>query len=261
MLGFAKVTRDLTERRKHEEDRIRLVHAQEAVRLRDEFLSIASHELRTPLTVLRMQLETLRKRFGKTDPSVATQLDRTHRAGQRLTELVEMLLDVSYIATGKVELRTEAIDLATLVREVVDRMSESSHAARCTITCSLGEGVCGAWDRSRIDQIVTNLLANAFKYAAGTAIEVSLRGESGAALIEVRDHGPGLPQGREAILFGRFERAASMQHYGGLGLGLYVVDQIAQAHGGEASAANAPGGGACFRVKLPLHPRSTAMSA
>ncbi|HWU89316.1 MAG TPA: PAS domain S-box protein [Kofleriaceae bacterium] len=260
LIGFAMVTRDLTERRKHEDDRIRLAQAQEAVRLRDEFLSIASHELKTPLTVLRMQLETLRKRFARTDPSIATQLDRTHRASQRLTELVETLLDASRIATGQLELRRETFDLATLVREVVDRMGEGSSAARCTVTCHLAEGICGTWDRSRVDQVLTNLLANAFKYAAGTAIEVSAHGGPGIALLEVRDHGPGLPPGREAALFHRFERAASIQHYGGLGLGLYVVDQIARAHGGDAIAANAPGGGARFRIELPLHPQSKAMN-
>lgn len=261
LIGFAKVTRDLTERKKHEEDRIRLAQAQEAVRLRDEFLSIASHELKTPLTVLRMQLETLRRKLPKADAPVLTQLDRAHRAGQRLAELVESLLDVSRLTTGNLELHAETFDLGDLVREVVDRMGESADGAHCTVACDAEEGIRGAWDRSRIDQLVTNLLANAFKYAAGTAVEVRVSEESGEACVEVRDHGPGLPHGREAALFRRFERAASIQHYGGLGLGLYVVDQVARAHGGEASAANAAGGGARFRIKLPLQTQPRALSA
>jgi hypothetical protein len=261
LIGFAKVTRDLTERKKHEEDRIRLMQAQEAVRLRDEFLSIASHELKTPLTVLRMQLETLRRKLAKADAPVLTQLDRSHRAGQRLAELVESLLDVSRLSIGRLELRAEMFDLSDLVREVVDRMGESADAAHCAVACDVEEGIRGNWDRSRVDQIVTNLLANAFKYAAGTAVEVRVREEAGEACIEVRDHGPGLPHGREAALFRRFERAASIQHYGGLGLGLYVVDQVARAHGGEASAANATGGGARFRITLPLQSQPRALSA
>jgi signal transduction histidine kinase len=100
------------------------------------------------------------------------------------------------------------------------------------------------------------LLANAFKFAAGTPVELTLREHGDTAVIEVRDRGPGLPQGREAVLFGRFERAASMQHYAGLGLGLYVVDQIVRAHGGTATAANASDGGACFRVELPVAPKA-----
>jgi PAS domain S-box-containing protein len=261
LIGFAKITRDLTERKKHEEQRIRLVQAEEAVRLRDEFLSIASHELKTPLSVLRMQLEMLRKRFDGSDPSIATKLERTHRAGQRLSELVEMLLDVSRIATGKFELHSEPFDLSELVREIVDRMVETASASRCTVTCQLEDTLPGTWDRSRVDQLITNLLANAFKYAAGTPVELTLREQDDVAVLEVRDRGPGLPEGREAELFGRFERAASMQHYAGLGLGLYVVDQIVRAHGGTASAANAAGGGARFRVELPVSPKAMSSSA
>jgi PAS domain S-box-containing protein len=254
LVGFAKVTRDLTERRRHEEERVRLAHALEAVRLRDEFLSIASHELKTPLTVLRLQLEALHDRLREVDAPSTTKLERANRASRRLSELVETLLDVSRIATGRFELRRDRVDLAEVARESVDHLRDAAEAAGCDLRADLAEGVVGMYDRSRIDQAITNLIANAIKYAAGAPIEISLHRDEQSAWIEVRDHGPGLPEGHEDTVFERFERAAPMQNYGGLGLGLYVVSQIAEAHGGSATAANASGGGACFRVRLPLVP-------
>lgn len=261
LLGFAKVTRDLTERRLHEEERVRLAQAHEALRLRDEFLSIASHELKTPLTTMRLELDALRVCIGDADRSVLNKLERTHRAGERLSELVDRLLDVSMIAGGRLELRTEQVELTAIVREIVDRIRAAADVAGCELRCALADGVTGLWDRSWIDQAITNLLANAIKYAAGQPIDIALVEQDSLAILEIRDHGPGLPPGREAQLFERFERGASMRHYGGLGLGLYVVGQIAAAHGGSATAANAPGGGACFRFALPLQRPTKATPA
>ena len=104
--------------------------------------------------------------------------------------------------------------------------------------------------RSRIEQVITNLLGNAIKYAAGCPIHIGVFADHGEAVIEVSDRGPGLPS-QDAPIFGRFERAASMRNYGGLGLGLYIVQQIAEAHGGSVAACNAPEGGARFLVRLP----------
>jgi PAS domain S-box-containing protein len=251
LLGYAKVTQDLTQRRKLEKERVQRAHAQEAVRLRDEFLSLASHELKTPLTVLQLQLEALGDRVAGGDRATIAKLDRSRRACTRLAELVAALLDVSRIATGRVELNVETADVAEIVATAVDRMHESAEAAGCTLSVAADPAI-GAWDRSRIDQMITNLVKNAIRYAAGTPIEVAVSGDTDAVLIEVRDHGPGLPEGQLALIFERFERAASMRHYGGLGLGLYVVRQVVEAHGGSVTASNALGGGACFTVRLPL---------
>ncbi|HEX3765082.1 MAG TPA: ATP-binding protein [Kofleriaceae bacterium] len=251
LVGYAKVTRDLTERRKAEEEQVRLAHAEEALRLRDEFLSLASHELNTPLTVLRLQLETLRDRISDDDRATLAKLDRSNRAGQRLTELVDALLDVSRIATGRFTLHLEQADLADIVATAVDRMHEAAAGAGCALSVAADHAI-GAWDRSRIDQVVTNLVSNAIRYAAGSPIVVTVERRAGDAVIEVRDHGPGLPDGQAARIFERFERAASIRHYAGLGLGLYVVRQITEAHGGQVSAVNSAGGGACFTVRLPL---------
>jgi PAS domain S-box-containing protein len=251
LIGYAKITRDLTERKKLEEERVALAHAQEAVRLRDEFLSLASHELKTPLTVLQLQLDSLRDRLDSSDRATLAKLERSSRAGQRLAELVEALLDVSRIATGRFELQLEHADAAEIVATAVDRMHETAAAAGCTLSVAT-EHVVGWWDRSRIDQAISNLVSNATRYAAGTSIEVAVTREDGAVAIAVRDRGPGLPEGQILRMFERFERGVPMRHFGGLGLGLYLVHQIAEAHRGSVSANNLEDGGACFTLRLPL---------
>ncbi len=251
-VGFAKVTRDLSERRKLEEERVRVVHAQEALRLRDEFLSIASHELKTPLTALQLQLYSLRERVESLDAKVATKIDRAVRSGERLADLIEALLDVSRLATGRFELNPQGFELTEAVREVVERLRETATRARCELSLKVNGALPGMWDRLRIEQVLTNLLSNAMKYAAGTPIEVSLTQEGDTAVLEVSDRGPGISEEALPRIFDRFERAAEMRHYGGLGLGLYVVREIIKAHDGMVTVHNRPGGGACFCVRLPL---------
>ena len=251
LVGFGKVTRDLTDRRKNEEQRVRLAQAEEAVRLRDEFLSIASHELKTPLTALQLQLQMLEQRMQELDENLAHRVSRATRSGERLADLVEALLDVSRIATGKFDLQRETVELGAAVREVVERLRESASSVNCDVTVIGDAPVSGSWDRLRVEQVVTNLLANAFKYGAGSRVEVTWGRDKGEAVLRVRDHGPGVPPADLDRIFGRFERAASMRHYGGMGLGLYVTREIVNTHGGTVSAANVPGGGAEFTVRLP----------
>jgi PAS domain S-box-containing protein len=253
LVGFAKVTRDLTEVRKLESEKIRRAQAEEAIRMRDEFLSVASHELKTPLTSLQLQLQSLQR--------LITEDERTHKkvvravgSSQRLSDLIEALLDVSRITTGRFELESASFDLTTLVRDTVERAKEAAAKADCTLSLEGAPSVIGVWDKKRIKQAFANVLANAIKYAAGTAVQVTLSVSEQKALLVVEDQGPGIPEGDLARIFDRFERATSVLHYGGLGLGLYVSRQIVEAHGGAISAANNPtGGGARFTIRLPLH--------
>jgi PAS domain S-box-containing protein len=253
LVGFAKVTRDLTERRSLEQERVRLAHAHEAVRLRDEFLSLASHELKTPLTVLQLQLEGLRDRLDTEDRAALAKLQRSTRACQRLAELVDALLDVSRIATGRFALKLETADIADIIEGAADRLQDTAAASACPLSVSTVHAI-GRWDRSRLDQVVSNLISNAIRYAAGTPIDVAVNLEAADVVIAVRDRGPGLPQHQIARIFERFERGVSMRHFGGLGLGLYLVRQITEAHGGSVTANNMEGGGACVAVRLPLEP-------
>jgi PAS domain S-box-containing protein len=253
LVGFVKVTRDLTARRKTEEERIRLAQAQEAIRLRDEFMSIASHELRTPLTALALQLETLRDGAAG-DETLVRKLDRALRVSDRLGTLIEDLLDVSRIATGRLKLQHESFDLEDAVREVAERLHEAAARARCEIVLDVSGPIAGRWDRVRIEQVLSNLLSNSFKYAAGRPVTVTARREGDSAVLEVRDSGPGIPENELPRIFERFERAAPTSHYGGLGLGLYVAREIVRTHAGTISAANADDGGARLTVRLPLAP-------
>jgi PAS domain S-box-containing protein len=254
LLGFVKITRDLTDRRKTEEERLRLVQAREAIRLRDEFLSIASHELKTPLAALLLLLANMRKRMAALDQHLANSFERAIRIGTRLGQLVDALLDVSRIAAGELSLNVEPFDLCDSAREVTDRMRESAAAAQCELSFEVAGPVEGRWDRLRIEQVLMNLLSNAIKYAAGRPICVSVAREGETAQLRVSDGGPGIPESQLPRIFERFERAVSARHYGGMGLGLYVARQIAEAHGGSIGAANLERGGACFTVSLPVGP-------
>ncbi|WP_437821538.1 AAA family ATPase [Sorangium sp. So ce1078] len=229
--------------------------AQEAIRMRDEFLTVATHELNTPLTSLTLSLESMDRaaRSGRPwDPqAISRQIDRALRQATRLTRLNNQLLDVSRIHADRLPLEIEEVNLGSVVREVVARLKLDLERAGCSVSLRDSGRVVGLWDRSRVDQIVTNLLANAIKFGAGKPIEVSLGEEAGAARLSVRDHGIGVDPLRQRQIFERFERAVSDRHYGGLGLGLYISRRIAEAHGGSIRVQSALGAGATFIVELP----------
>ena len=251
LIGFAKVTRDLTERLHAQEEQLRLAHAEEAVRLRDEFLSIAAHELRTPLSALQLQLQGLLERPEGIESRIRAKLERACRSGDRMVTLVDALLDVSRITTGSFNLNPSRFDLAVAVKDVVERFREHAVRAGSTVTVRAEPGLEGRWDRLRIEQVVTNLLTNALKYAAGTPVEIDLSGTEQDVIISVADEGPGIPESEKERIFLRFERAAPMRNFGGLGLGLYVARQITEAHGGEISLASDRPRGAQFLIRLP----------
>ena len=250
--GYAKITRDLTDKHRLEEERLRRVQAEEAIRLRDQFLSIASHELRTPLTALQLQLEDLRLRLGATDERMVQRIARALRSGERMAALIDALLDVSRISSGRLVFHREPFDLGEAVQEVVERFSGTAATASCELQAQIELGIHGAWDRLRIEQVVVNLLSNAMKFGAGAPIAISLARTAEGAELSVCDGGPGIPSGDLERIFGRFERATNERHHGGLGLGLYVTQEIVVGHGGTVSASNQPTGGACFTVRLPI---------
>jgi len=232
--------------------------AQEAVRLRDEFLSVASHELRTPLTPLNLKLGMLRRRAeeaaGGFIASGRVESDATTAARhvQRLTELVDHLLDVTRIRAGKLQLQIEPVDLVEVVRDGVVRFSPVAADVRSRIEVDLPPSLVGRWDRLRLEQVITNLLSNALKFGAGMPVHVKVAREGERVLLVVRDQGIGMDEAMLARVFGRFERGPSSRNYGGLGLGLYITKQIVVALDGTISVQSAPGRGAVFTVDLPL---------
>jgi PAS domain S-box-containing protein len=233
--------------------------AQSAVAARDEFLSIASHELRTPLTALRLALENMRRvcEVGAIRDLPMSHVERVlataERQGQRLEKLVAALLDVSRIHMGRLELEVEEVDLGAVIAEAAAQLEDEASQAGSRIEVH-GAAVAGRWDRMRLGQVVTNLLSNAVKYGAGKAVEISYGELQDRAWMVVRDRGIGIAPGDQAHIFERFERAVSSRNYGGLGLGLFIVKRIVEAHGGTIRVESAPGEGAAFRIELPRAP-------
>jgi len=168
------------------------------------------------------------------------------------------LLDVSRIATGRFALEIREFDLVDSVNRIVDSLRPSAERARCELTVKGEDAIVGSWDRLRLEQALTNLLSNAIKYGAGAPIAVTVRRHGNEVMLEVRDHGPGIPAGELTRIFQRFERAASIRNYGGLGLGLYFIQAIVDAHGGSVTAGNVADGGARFQITLPLRVSVTA---
>ena len=205
-----------------------LSDARSATRIREEFLHVASHELRGPLGTLRLGVQLMLRdaRTGGGRPPEA-RLHMIERQSERL------------------------VRLAGVVREVAARHAAEGEAG-ALIGCDLPDTLPCDLDVARIEQVLTNLLSNAVKYGRGRPIEVTLRGEGGTAGLSVRDHGIGIAEADQGRIFDRFERAVSGRHYAGLGLGLWIVRQIVEAHGGTIRVQSAPGEGSTFVVELPL---------
>jgi PAS domain S-box-containing protein len=230
--------------------------AQQSIRVRDVFLSIASHELKTPITALLLQSQALERETLKFGPRLEPEkvLERTMLIQQnleRLSLLVDQLLDVSRISGGRLELCFEELDLVTVVRDLVRRTEDSAKRAGCTVSLLGHETVPGVWDRLRVEQIVGNLLDNALKYGQGQPVEIRVTEEGMRARISVTDHGIGIPLLDQARIFDRFERLVSERHYGGFGLGLWIVRQIVDILHGTVRVSSKPGEGATFVVTLP----------
>jgi PAS domain S-box-containing protein len=260
--GVLSITaiRDLTERRRLDDERAKLEQAEESLRMRDEFLSITSHELKTPLTALQMQVDSLLRLLqpGAAGPPAATRIagkaEAIRRASARLTALIDQLLDLTRITAGRLALERTDVDLAALVRAVAADFHDEAERAGSELVVRAGEPVFGRWDAMRVEQIVTNLLANALKYGQRRPVELVVERADDGARLAVRDHGIGIAPEHQARIFDRFERFVSARNYSGFGLGLWIVGQIVEAHGGRIRVASAPGEGSTFTVELPSEP-------
>lgn len=227
--------------------------AEQAVRARDEFLSIASHELRTPLTTLQFRLGGLSKdlRDGRTTEA-PVKLDACLRQSRRLATLVGSLFDSSRIMNGKLELELQRFDLTEAARGAIERLEDLAASAGATIRLDAAASVEGCWDRVRIEQVIENLLINAIKYAANGPVVVSVGTSGDVAVVKVSDHGPGIADADLTRIFEAFERANSNVSCGGLGLGLYIARAYVAAHRGTIAVASTPGVGTTFAIDLPM---------
>ena len=242
------------------EERERLLEdRRDAISARDRFLAVAAHELRTPLATLALVVDHL---IATVPPDIAAikpgslpysqQLPMLKRQVDRLTGLVVQMLDVSRITRGGLDLAPTLVDLREIVREVLDRFALEIERRQVTVGLDAPDPVGGVWDAARVDQIVTNLMSNALKYGAGQPIAVAVRSTPPWATLVVQDHGIGIAEDDLSKVFGPFERAATAKHHAGLGLGLWISQQIAQASGGRISVVSQVGKGSTFTVELPL---------
>lgn len=226
----------------------------EALNVRDTFLSIAGHELKTPLTGLFLRVQLWRRRLG--DGAClnlsAKQVDDVIVGLNRLRGLVDSLLDVSRSTSGKTDLQLESIDADALVRSVESYMSDAAEAAGCEFVVQAESGRQGFWDRQRLEQILSNVIGNAFKYGHGRPVGVRAYTASHKLLIEVSDQGPGVALENQEKIFERFARLRNDGTIGGLGLGLWIVRELLQMMDGRIWVVSTPGEGCMFTIELPL---------
>jgi signal transduction histidine kinase len=227
--------------------------AQEAIRLRDDFLSIASHELNTPLHSLQLAVQAASRGAALLSPDEMTRaLTLVARQSKRLVGLVDALLDVSRIAEGRLNLHLESVNLVDVVKDMAEQLSEELARAKCKLTVRVpDQPVLGRWDRLRLEQVVANLLSNAAKFGRGEPVQIAVEKVDDTARLLVEDYGIGIPPECLSQIFERFERAVSSRQYGGLGLGLYIVRAIVEAMGGTVRAQSTVGAGSTFVIELP----------
>ncbi|WP_169791657.1 AAA family ATPase [Sandaracinus amylolyticus] len=226
--------------------------AEDAVRLRDEFLSIASHELRTPLASLQLAVQGLPRMLPPTcieDARRVTAL--VTRQVHRLDSLIGLLLDVSRIRRGRLQLDRQRVDLREIAREAMSLLAQDLSRSGSELVVRAEAPVVGCWDGARLEQVLINLLGNAIKFGRGGRIHVSVSLDGELARVVVEDHGIGIPREVRDHVFEPFRRGVSSRHYGGLGLGLFITKTIIEEHGGRITVASEVDQGTTFTVELP----------
>ncbi len=244
----------------HISDRLRReIYAQSlAVDKRDEFISIASHELKTPITALKLQLQMTRrgvdpeKDLAPSPEKLAKSMDTSIVQVDRMTSLIDEMLDHSQISSGGLNLNRVEVNLSELVSEVVDRFQPQFSLAGVAVTVKVEPGVIGAWDKERIEQVISNLFLNVIKHAPNAPLDILLKRTPDTAILRVQDSGPGIPEAFREKIFERFERGAAKLSRAGLGLGLYISRQIVLRHEGRIFVDPNCERGAIFVVELPL---------
>ncbi|HXJ23922.1 MAG TPA: HAMP domain-containing sensor histidine kinase [Polyangia bacterium] len=224
----------------------------EAVDARDRLISIAAHELRGSTCSLRICTQALRSAATPLPAKGARLVRIVEREERRLSHMIDELFDLGRIESGQVELKVESVDLCEVVREVVARLTDQDPGVLGRIELDLPAEAKGQWDRFRVDQIVRNLLTNALKFGGDQPIRVRIKTETGRGKVslEVVDRGPGIDPAIQAVIFEPFKRDRSVGR-DGLGLGLYIVQNVVHALGGEIRVASTLGCGATFSVDLP----------
>ncbi len=251
VLCFHQDVTDQVRSRKRIEEYAR--ELQSSVQSRDEFLSIASHELKTPVTSLKLQLQMVKRRLPQngSNNKLEDGINLSLKQIDRLTELIENLLDVAKIQSGKMNFDFHEVNVKALMEEVIERLHDSALMTHSPIRLDAPENLIAKWDRSRMDQVMINLLTNAIKYAPGKPILVKVTSTVREIQISVADSGPGIMPEQLDKMFERFERVGASRNISGLGLGLFIVKQIVQGHDGDIKVQSELGKGTEFCIRIP----------
>lgn len=230
--------------------------SQRAIEIRNDFLSIASHELNTPITSVKLQLQMVNRTLtNKKDEAFPIErfkksIDTSVKQVDRLINLVQVLLDVSRIQSGQFNFTFDKVNVYDMVNDVVDRHKELLQTYSCTLNMINTTSISAFWDKTRMEQVLTNLINNAIKYAPGK-IDVLVNEDSNHVRISVKDYGRGIPEDKINSIFDRFERGNNPESISGLGLGLYIVKQIIEGHNGKIEIQSKMNEGSCFSIVLP----------
>lgn len=233
------------------------VELERALKMRDDFMSLVGHELRTPLNTLHLESQLRQLRLSKGDMSAFTEeklrlmIARDNRQIQSMIRLINDMNDVSRIQNGKLSIQPEPTDLTHLLKGIVADLSQQAEAVGSNFELDAQADVTGTWDEFRIEQIIINLLTNALRYGDAKTIAVTLTATAASAELKVRDHGLGIAPTEQARIFEKFERGETKKASEGLGMGLYIARQLAEAHKGTLAVESTLGKGSTFTLTLP----------
>jgi signal transduction histidine kinase len=232
------------------------VELNRAVRMRDEFLAVAGHELRTPLSVLGMSAQLLQRAISQAQvpdaPTLGALASRLERNVAAVATLVDRMLDVARLKDGRLDLVKLPCNLADIASEAIDRIGPLLEQAGCPVSLEIRDRPGGHWDRTRIGQVVSNLLINVTRHACTGPADMTVDRQAGWARLTLTDQGAGVPTADRLRIFERFERLGAPEDGSGMGLGLALAHEIVLAHEGRMWVDGAPGHGARFVVELPM---------
>jgi signal transduction histidine kinase len=240
----AELAREVA-RRRHVEDQL-----ERANQMNDEFLAAAAHELRTPLATLKLETQSILSGTQLSAERLRYQVSKMDRQADRLIQFVDALLDASRLGSGELSLERSRVDLHAIARRAIARIAEDGRAG-VAITLDAPGPVEGWWDAARLELVLGNLIGNALKYGGGVPVQVVVSATPTSARISILDRGIGIADVDQERIFARFVRVAPQANYGGLGLGLWIVRQVVEAHGGTVHVDSVPGEGSTFIVDLP----------
>jgi signal transduction histidine kinase len=223
--------------------------ARDALKAKDEFLTVLAHEIRGPITSIHLCVQAMTSSTA-TASDMPKMLAIIEREDRRLSGFVNELVDLRKIQSGQIQFALEEVALGDVVREAVDSLSTELAESRSALSITMEGRPVGQWDKYGLRQVVTNLLSNAIKFGDGKPLVVGFREDQGKTILQVTDHGIGIEAEKLDEIFNPFQRGVPVRNYGGLGLGLYIARTIVEGLGGNIRVQSKPKEGTTFTVEL-----------